>query len=69
MKPIIGIVGHTDLNKFNMLATSIPTAYTHAVEKAGGIPVILPFTPALDILPAPGIKETLLHALFLKDQR
>jgi putative glutamine amidotransferase len=52
MKPIIGIVGHTDLNKFNMPATSIPTAYTHAVEKAGGIPVILPFTPALDILPA-----------------
>ncbi|MCA1788056.1 MAG: gamma-glutamyl-gamma-aminobutyrate hydrolase family protein [Desulfobacteraceae bacterium] len=52
MKPIIAVVGHTDLNKFNMPATSIPTAYTHAVEKAGGVPIILPFTPDLDILPA-----------------
>ncbi len=52
MKPLIAVVGHTDLNKFNMPATSIPTAYTHAVEKAGGVPLILPFTPDLDILPA-----------------
>lgn len=52
MKPIIAIVGHTDLNKFNMPATAIPTAYTQAVEKAGGVPIILPFTPDLDILPA-----------------
>ncbi len=52
MKPVIAVVGHTDLNKFNMPATSIPTAYTHAVEKAGGVPIILPFTPDLDILPA-----------------
>jgi putative glutamine amidotransferase len=52
MKPIIAVVGHTDLNKFNMPATSVPTAYTRAVEKAGGVPIILPFTADLDILPA-----------------
>ena len=52
MKPVIAVVGHTDLNKFNMPATSIPTAYTHAVEKAGGVPLILPFTRNLDNLPA-----------------
>ena len=52
MKPLIAVVGHTDLNKFNMPATSIPTAYIHAVEKAGGVPIILPFTPDPDILPA-----------------
>ena len=52
MKPIIAVVGHTDLNKFNMPATAIPVAYSHAIEKAGGVPIVLPFTPDPDLLPA-----------------
>ncbi|MCG8635912.1 MAG: gamma-glutamyl-gamma-aminobutyrate hydrolase family protein [Desulfobacterales bacterium] len=51
MSPIIAIVAHTDKNRFDMPAVSIPTAYTQAVEKAGGIPLILPFTGNSDLLP------------------
>ncbi len=51
MSPIIAIVAHTDLNRFKMPAVSIPTAYIQAVEQAGGIPLILPFTENCDLLP------------------
>lgn len=51
-RPIIGIVAHTDLNRFKMPATTIPVAYTQGVEKAGGIPLILPFTGSPDPLGA-----------------
>lgn len=51
MSPVIAIVAHTDLNRFNMPAVSLPTAYTRAIELAGGIPYILPFTEDTDLLP------------------
>ena len=44
MKPLIGVVAHTELNRFNMPATTIPLTYTAAIESAGGVPVVLPFT-------------------------
>lgn len=48
--PIIGVASHTDVNKFNSPITSIPLAYTQAIETAGGIPLILPFTQDKKIL-------------------
>ncbi len=51
MPPLIAIVAHTDLNRFKMPAVSIPTAYLQAIENAGGIPYILPFTQNMDLLP------------------
>ena len=50
MKPLIGVIANTDLNRFGMLTTTVPTAYTSAIEKAGGIPVILPFTRDTNLL-------------------
>ncbi|MCG8619469.1 MAG: gamma-glutamyl-gamma-aminobutyrate hydrolase family protein [Desulfobacterales bacterium] len=51
MPPVIAIVAHTDLNRFNMPAVSLPNAYTWAIEQAGGVPYILPFTEDKDIIP------------------
>ncbi len=42
--PLIGIVAHTDLDCFRMPATTIPLTYSDAVVRAGGTPLILPFT-------------------------
>lgn len=42
MKPLIGVAGSTGINQFGSPVTIIPQAYIEAVEKAGGIPVILP---------------------------
>ncbi|MCP3940576.1 MAG: gamma-glutamyl-gamma-aminobutyrate hydrolase family protein [Desulfobacteraceae bacterium] len=52
MKPLITIVAHTDLNRFKMQTTTIPTAYTSSIEKAGGVPLILPFTKRTENIPA-----------------
>ncbi|MBI9091669.1 MAG: gamma-glutamyl-gamma-aminobutyrate hydrolase family protein [Desulfobacterium sp.] len=52
MKPIIAVIGHTDVNSFGSPTTSTPLAYTSSIEKAGGVPVIIPFTEDHSILPA-----------------
>ena len=52
MKALIGVVANTDLNQFNSPVTSIPLAYTNSIERAGAVPVILPFTPDTDTLAA-----------------
>lgn len=52
MKPLIAVVGHTDLNRFGSHTTSTPLAYTSSIEKAGGVPVIIPFTGDHSNLPA-----------------
>lgn len=52
MKPLIAVIGHTDLNRFGSTTTSTPLAYTSSIEKAGGIPVIIPFTKDHSTLPA-----------------
>ncbi len=44
MKPMIGMVANTYLNRFKLPASTVPLAYTSAIEKAGGIPLVLPFT-------------------------
>jgi putative glutamine amidotransferase len=44
MKPVIGMVANTFLNRFKMPASTVPLAYTNSIERAGGIPVVLPFT-------------------------
>jgi putative glutamine amidotransferase len=44
MKPLIAVVAHTEINRFGLMANSISTTYTEAVEKAGGLAVILSFT-------------------------
>ncbi|MCG8686981.1 MAG: gamma-glutamyl-gamma-aminobutyrate hydrolase family protein [Desulfobacterales bacterium] len=51
MPPLIAIVAHTDENRFKMPAVNIPTAYTQAIELAGGIPYIVPFTKDVSLLP------------------
>jgi len=51
MKPIIAIVAHLDKNISGMDAHSVTTTYSEAIEKAGGIPYILPFTRRLDLIP------------------
>jgi putative glutamine amidotransferase len=50
MKPVIAIVAHLDKNISGMDAHSVTTTYTEAVEKAGGIPYILPLTRRLDLM-------------------
>jgi putative glutamine amidotransferase len=44
MKPLIAVVAHTEINRFGLPANTISAAYTEAVEKAGGLAMILPFT-------------------------
>ncbi|MCP4115098.1 MAG: gamma-glutamyl-gamma-aminobutyrate hydrolase family protein [Desulfobacteraceae bacterium] len=52
MKPLIAVIGHTDVNRFGSNTTSTPLAYTSSIEKAGGVPVIVPFTEDYSGLPA-----------------
>jgi putative glutamine amidotransferase len=52
MKPLIAVIGHTDVNSFGSPSTSTPLGYTSAIEKAGGAPVIIPFTGDHSVLPA-----------------
>ena len=55
MKPLIAVVANTAQiktgNRFGVLANNISVNYTEAVEKAGGLAMILPFTQKLDIIP------------------
>lgn len=44
MKPFIAIVCYTDLNIYGTPSHILPIAYTSAIEAAGGIPYIVPFT-------------------------
>lgn len=44
MPPLIAMVGYTDLNRYGNPSHVLPIAYTRAIEAAGGIPYILPFT-------------------------
>ena len=39
MRPIIGVLAEID----NELSTKVLNAYTHAIEKSGGIPVLFPY--------------------------
>jgi len=48
MKPLIAVVSHTEINRFGIPANSISVTYTEAVEKAGGLPMIFPFTKNRD---------------------
>jgi putative glutamine amidotransferase len=48
IKPLIAVVSHTEINRFGILANNISAAYTEAVEKAGGLALILPFTQNRD---------------------
>ena len=51
-KPLIAVVGNTDLNQFGSPATSTPLVYNSAIEKAGGASLIIPFTEDHTLLPA-----------------
>ena len=51
MKPLIAVVAHTEINRFGILANNISATYTEAVEKAGGLAMILPFTQNQDVIP------------------
>ena len=51
MKPIIAVVAHTEINRFGIVANNISVTYTEAVEKAGGLAMILPFTQNQDVIP------------------
>lgn len=50
MDPLIAIVAHTDTTASGHEAVIIPISYAAAVESAGGIPFILPYTRRLDRL-------------------
>lgn len=50
IKPLIAVVSHTEINRFGIAANSISVTYTEAVEKSGGLAMILPFTRSRDIL-------------------
>lgn len=50
MKPLIAIVAHTEINRFGIAANNISVTYTEAVEKAGGLAMILPFTQNMDVI-------------------
>ena len=51
MKPLIAVVAHTEINRFGIVANNISATYTEAVEKAGGLAMILPFTQNMDVIP------------------
>jgi len=48
--PIIAVAAHTDVNQFQSRTSAVPMAYTDSIERAGGIPFILPFTMKLEAL-------------------
>jgi putative glutamine amidotransferase len=50
VKPLIAVVSHTEINRFGIAANNISVTYTEAVEKAGGLAMILPFSKHSDIL-------------------
>lgn len=50
MKPLIAVLAHTEINRFGLPAHSISTTYTEAVEKAGGLPFILPFSRNAEVI-------------------
>jgi len=49
-KPLIAIVCYTDLNRLGSPSHILPVAYTKAIEMAGGIPYIIPFTCETELL-------------------
>jgi putative glutamine amidotransferase len=51
MKPHIAVVAHTEINRFGILANNISVTYTEAVERAGGLAMILPFTQKQELIP------------------
>ena len=44
MKPVIGIVANKDMNRLNMAASMVTCTYVSALEAAGGVPIVFPFT-------------------------
>jgi len=50
MKPLIGVIANTDVNRFGMPASTVPLAYTSSIEKAGGVPLVFPLTNDLSLL-------------------
>ena len=44
MKPLIGVIGYKDWNQFQLDTTSLSVANTNSIERAGGIPLIFPYT-------------------------
>ncbi|TKB26205.1 gamma-glutamyl-gamma-aminobutyrate hydrolase family protein [Desulfopila sp. IMCC35006] len=52
MKPFIAIVCYTDENQHGIPSHILPIAYTTAIEAAGGIPYIIPFTRQIEQLSA-----------------
>ncbi|MBI5591487.1 MAG: gamma-glutamyl-gamma-aminobutyrate hydrolase family protein [Deltaproteobacteria bacterium] len=51
MKPLIAVVSHTEINRFGIMANNISVTYTEAVEEAGGLAMILPFTQHRELIP------------------
>ncbi len=43
MKPIIGIAANIDANRLGMAINSLPLTYPAAIDKAGGLPLVLPY--------------------------
>lgn len=52
MKPFIAIICYTDVNQHGFQSHILPIAYTTAIEAAGGIPYIIPFTRQIEQLAA-----------------
>lgn len=52
MPPLVAVIGYTDLNRYGNLSHVLPVAYTRAIERAGGIPYILPYSEAMEGLAA-----------------
>lgn len=50
MKPIIGIAANIDANRLGMAINSLPLAYPAAIERAGGLPLILPYSADQSLL-------------------
>ncbi len=44
MKPIIGIAANIDVNRLGMAINSLPLAYPASIGKAGGLPLVLPYS-------------------------
>ncbi len=51
MKPVIAVICYTDINRYGNMSHVAPLAYTTAIETAGGLAYIVPYTDRFELLP------------------
>ena len=50
MKPMIGVVANKELNRLNLPTSTMAVSYTSSIERAGGVPLIFPYSSDRSLL-------------------